>query len=202
MFNVTEHLIKLKDKDYLQVMWRLVWFREEKKNWNIDTQLVRLEDNQAIFVAKISDENGVQKASGYGSESVKDFKDYIEKAETKAIGRALAALGYGTQFAPDLDEGERVVDSPVTREDKSAPPADFEERVQESSKGKGNIRLANQKGCVSREQAIELVRLAKKKWGESAVELFAKYTGYENTLSVLQIDFEKVKQTIESAPEG
>ena len=55
------------------------------------------------------------KSSGYGSESVKDFGDYLEKAETKAVGRALAMLGYGTQFAPELDEGDRIVDSPVAK---------------------------------------------------------------------------------------
>lgn len=113
MFNPNEHLMDLKGKKYLQVLWRLVWFREDHPNWCIDTHLEQLSENHAVFTAKILDENGMQKASGYGSESMKDFKDFIEKAETKAIGRALAMLGYGTQFAPELDEGERIVDSPV-----------------------------------------------------------------------------------------
>ena len=113
-FNPQEHLMDLKGKKYLQVMWRLVWFRQDKPLWCIDTKLEQLTDNHAVFSAKIMDENGMQKASGYGSESVKDFRDFIEKAETKAIGRALAMLGYGTQFAPELDEGERIVDSPVS----------------------------------------------------------------------------------------
>ena len=51
----------------------------------------------------------------YGSETAKDFGDYAEKASTKSLGRALAMLGYGTQFAAEMDEGERVVDSPVER---------------------------------------------------------------------------------------
>ena len=113
MFNPNEHLMDLKGKQYLQVMWRLVWFRDEKPGWCIDTNMESLSDTHAVFSAKIMDECGVQKASGYGSESLKDFRDFIEKAETKAIGRALAMLGYGTQFAPELDEGERIVDSPV-----------------------------------------------------------------------------------------
>lgn len=112
-FNPQEHLMDLKGKKYLQVMWRLVWFRQDKPNWCIDTKLEQLTDNHAVFSAKILDENGMQKASGYGSEGIKDFRDFIEKAETKAIGRALAMLGYGTQFAPELDEGDRIVDSPV-----------------------------------------------------------------------------------------
>ena len=107
--------MQLKGKDYLQVMWRLVWFRDTKANWCIDTEALHVDDKGALFCAKIYDENGVLKASGHGSEAPRDFGDYIEKAETKAIGRALAMLGYGTQFAPELDEGERIVDSPVEK---------------------------------------------------------------------------------------
>ena len=115
MFNPQDHMLKLKGKDYLQVMWRLVWFREEHPDWCINTELINYdpETKHAIFKASIVDANGVQKSSGFGSESVKDFGDFLEKAETKAVGRALAMLGYGTQFAPELDEGERIVDSPV-----------------------------------------------------------------------------------------
>lgn len=120
MFNPKEHLMDLKGKSYLQVMWRLVWFREDKPLWSIDTKLEQLTENHAVFSAKIYDENGIQKSAGYGSESVKDFKDFIEKAETKAVGRALAMLGYGTQFAPEMDEGERIVDSPVECKDARA----------------------------------------------------------------------------------
>ena len=55
------------------------------------------------------------RATATGSECAADFSEYIEKAETKAIGRALAMLGYGTQFAPELNEEHRIVDSPVDR---------------------------------------------------------------------------------------
>lgn len=123
-FNPKDHLMNLKGKDYLQVMWRLVWFREEKPLWSIDTKLEQLTENHAVFSAKIFDENGVQKSAGYGSESIKDFRDFVEKAETKAVGRALAMLGYGTQFAPEMDECEdgkdRLADSPVPKKAKKA----------------------------------------------------------------------------------
>ena len=116
-FNPNEHMMKLKGRDYLQVMWRLVWFREEKPGWMIRTEIVSADDKHAVFRATIADESGAVRSMGHGSESVKDFGDYLEKAETKAVGRALAMLGYGTQFAPELDEGERIVDSPVQREE-------------------------------------------------------------------------------------
>lgn len=120
-FNPMEHMMDLKGKQYLQVMWRLVWFREEHPDWSISTTLVAWDKEQqlAVFKAEISDNAGHAVSTGYGSESVRDFKDYMEKAETKAVGRALAMLGYGTQFAPELDEEERIVDSPVSRPQKS-----------------------------------------------------------------------------------
>lgn len=120
-FNPMEHMMDLKGKQYLQVMWRLVWFREEHPDWSISTTLVAWDKEQqlAVFKAEISDNTGHAVSTGYGSESVKDFKDYMEKAETKAVGRALAMLGFGTQFAPELDEEERIVDSPVSRPQKS-----------------------------------------------------------------------------------
>lgn len=124
-FNANEHMMKLKGKDYLQVAWRLVWFREDHPDWGINAECLEHDEDHAIFKAVIVDENGMQKSSGHGSESKRDFGDYLEKAETKAIGRALAMLGYGTQFAADeLDEGERIVDSPINRSKKEEPVPD------------------------------------------------------------------------------
>ena len=115
-FNPNEHMMKLKGKDYLQVAWRLVWFREDHPDWSIDPSIIEMDADHAVFKAIICDETGVQKCAGHGSESKRDFGDYIEKAETKAVGRALAMLGYGTQFtAAEFDEGERIVDSPIDR---------------------------------------------------------------------------------------
>lgn len=133
-FSANEHMIKMKGKDYLEVKWRLVWFREDHPDWCIDTECKEQDQDHAIFKATISDENGIQKSAGHGSESKKDFVDFLEKAETKAVGRALAMLGYGTQFAADeLDEGERIVDSPVNR--KPEQPKPIEAKPAKSMKG-------------------------------------------------------------------
>lgn len=124
MFNPNEHMIQLKGKDYLQVAWRLVWFRDNDNgcgvHWGIETELLEHGDDWAVFRCRITDENGRIISTGHGSESRKDFGDYLEKAETKAVGRALAMLGFGTQFAADeLDEGERIVDTPIARNAKA-----------------------------------------------------------------------------------
>jgi len=106
-------LLDLRGKDYLQVAHRLVWFREEHPTWTIETEPLTIQPDHAIFHARVKDETGRTLATGTKHESKQGFFDFIEKAETGAIGRALALCGYGTQFAPEFDEGERIVDSPV-----------------------------------------------------------------------------------------
>lgn len=107
-------LLNLKGKEYLQVAHRLVWFREEHPKWSIKTEFIDLGPDFAFAKASIFDLKGTCLAMSHKYEDKKGFFDFREKAETGAIGRCLALLGYGTQFAADeLDEGSRIVDSPT-----------------------------------------------------------------------------------------
>ena len=114
-FEPGKYITKVGNGDYLEVKWRLVWFRTEHPDGEIETEMVSHDGTTAVFRARVRIPNGGS-ATGWGSESADDFRDYLEKAETKALGRALAALGFGTQFAPDFEFGaaeSRVVDSPI-----------------------------------------------------------------------------------------
>ncbi|HQX63107.1 MAG TPA: hypothetical protein PK593_06570 [Thermomicrobiales bacterium] len=114
-FDPTRYLTKISGRDYLEVKWRLVWLRSTHPEAQIETALVEHRDDAAIFRARVILPGGAS-ATGWGSERAGDFADYLEKAETKALGRALAAVGFGTQFCWDFDFGveqQRVVDSPV-----------------------------------------------------------------------------------------
>lgn len=125
-FDPSKYLVSFNGRgEYLEVKWRLLWLRTEYPDAIIETELVKLEERDAVFKARVSIPGGGS-ATGWGSESAGDFRDFLEKAETKAIGRALAALGYGTQFCQDHDfnaggnNGQnaqnaqmRIVDSPV-----------------------------------------------------------------------------------------
>src|SRR5437763_11332803 len=143
-FNPNEHLMQIKNRngsaDYLAVQWRLVWFREQCPQGTIETEMILLDLDReteeegyawnndtrrsekvikrangiCVFRAIVKDGKGGV-ATGTKSEKAASFADFLEKAETGAIGRALAALGYGTQFAPELDEQHRIVDAPVDR---------------------------------------------------------------------------------------
>ncbi len=149
-FNPNLHLIQIKNKngvaDYLPVQFRLVWFREhcpqgtidteelvvdldreceaEVYAWNQDTRrsekTLKRAPGYARFRATVTDGKG-GRATATKTERGVDFGDYVEKAETGAVGRALAMLGYGTQFVADeLDERERIVDAPVAQDDRKA----------------------------------------------------------------------------------
>ena len=117
-FDPSQYLTKVGKADYLQVMWRIVWFRDRHPDGAITSELIDHDkaERWAMFRATVSIPGGGS-ATDYGSESARDFPDYIEKASTKAIGRALAALGFGTQFSAWEFGGEaaadRIVDSPV-----------------------------------------------------------------------------------------
>jgi hypothetical protein len=133
-FNPSEHTItmerKSKKKDaqghetwivakteYLPVQWRLYWFRLDNPKGKIDSKsvILDLEKGAAVFETYVEREDGGA-ARMHGSETQGDWRDYIEKAQTKSLGRALAAVGYGSQFTDDeFNEGERIVDSPVDR---------------------------------------------------------------------------------------
>ena len=115
VFEPGRFLTKVGGADYLEVKWRLVWLRETHPDAVIETEMVSHEGAFAVFKATVRVPDGGS-ATGWGSEGADDFRDYIEKAETKALGRALAALGFGTQFCPDFDFGAaagKVVDSPI-----------------------------------------------------------------------------------------
>lgn len=111
-------LTNLKGKDYLMVAYRIQWMNEVIPQFDISTQILRMEKDESIVKATVTllndDGKVARRAEATKREDSKGFADHLEKAETSAIGRALAMLGFGTQFAvADLDEGTRLADSPL-----------------------------------------------------------------------------------------
>ncbi len=106
------------DKRYFPVQARIDLFRHESPDGIVEQELVQLDDRLAMFkttVTRIIDGEVRGRADGYGMEFAKDFPDYILKAATVSLGRALNALGFG---GSDLDEGVEagnLADAPVDR---------------------------------------------------------------------------------------
>lgn len=103
------------ETDYLPVAARIAWFRREHPDWSIITNIVQLANKGVLMKAVIKDAQGRVIATARKKETEIGFPDYIEKAETGAVGRALAMCGYGTLQAPEFDEQERLADSPIEK---------------------------------------------------------------------------------------
>ena len=95
--------VQIHGKEYLTVAERVHTFRESHPDWAIQTELVDSGD-AVIMKAAICNESGMLLATGYAEEvrgSTQINKtSALENCETSAVGRALAAMGYGgTEYA-------------------------------------------------------------------------------------------------------
>lgn len=113
-------LQSIQGKPYLGIQQRIQWFCEEHPNWSIETECLLTSEKESKFKSTIRDETGRIIRQGHKREDSKGFPDHYEKAETGSIGRALGLLGYGTQFALEFEEGNRLADAPSI--EKPIPP--------------------------------------------------------------------------------
>ena len=115
-FNPNNYLTDLRGKQYLEVAWRLVWFRDKHPQGQIITNMISAAP--IVMRAEVI-VDGIVVATGHGTADAGGRKVVwsgreIEKAETAAIGRALAAAGFGTQFSGEFDDAQddHLADSP------------------------------------------------------------------------------------------
>ena len=93
---------------YLDVKYRLLWFRLHCPNGKIDPELVHLDEKSAVVCCKVYADKAdpadqfIGKAYSQRFPTEERFGDrFLEIAETVAKGRALADAGYGTQFCKE-----------------------------------------------------------------------------------------------------
>lgn len=115
-FDPEKYLSDYKGKQYLEVKWRLVWFREKYPEGSVTTEIVSLDP--ILVKAYVYANPDLLLATGHAGAVEKGTPIWagrgVEKAETASIGRALGMAGFGTQFTED-DEEDHLADSPVER---------------------------------------------------------------------------------------
>lgn len=192
-FNPEKYLIKVKGKDYLEIKFRLHWFRQENSEWDIKTEIVKLDLLRGVAVARadIYDKQGNHKSSGFKMENQENFPDYLEKAETGAIGRALSSLGYGTLQCFDIDEclepgKERICDSPVSLPQKQTavnpPPTTVQNRT-------GDTRIITEK------QSKRMFAIAK--WDKAKIDAVVKKYKYTSSKDIQRCDYDNICSELE-----
>ena len=106
---------------YLDVKYRLLWFRLRNPDGKIDTEIVHVDDKSAVVCCKLYHDKAdpadqyLAKSTAQRFVSQEKFGDrYLEIAETAAMGRVLAAAGYGTQFCGSTDMLSGIIaDAPI-----------------------------------------------------------------------------------------
>jgi len=152
-FDPKSKIKSIQGKDYLEVKWRIVWFRDDHPKGGIITELAQSEP--MLMKASILDGEGNVLGTGYGSPKMQGVSKSrpVEGAETAAIGRALAHAGYGTQFTGE-DEEDHLADSPVEKNNGHKPEQKKEQKTPEGDiitdamwkKFTGLVEQANAKG--------------------------------------------------------
>lgn len=126
-FDPRPHLRQLENgSSYLDVKWRLHWLRSEHPDASIHTELVSLEGDTAVCKATVQIPGGGS-SSAHGSASSSAGASHIEQAESRAIGRALVALGYGAEFADEDHVHARAGDRPVSLVRQPTTPSEPQE---------------------------------------------------------------------------
>lgn len=153
---------------YMDVADRKVWLQSVTDasmasafGYTITTDLHTLTDRLAVFRAELTlvDANGVvlRRVTGWGSETPADFGDYIEKAETKAVGRALANAGFGTANAEP--ENGLIVDAPRGGEQRQAPQS----HAAPNGNGNAPVSIMNPNAAPTQKQVDFYMRLCVEK---------------------------------------
>ena len=111
-FNPQDHLRQLEDgRDYLDLKWRLLWLRSREPEATIETQVVPSDEDEIVCRATISVRSGAS-VSAHGSARRSDDEAAVEVAENRALARALASLGIGTEYLDDDDVELQPVPNP------------------------------------------------------------------------------------------
>ena len=189
-FDPTRHIMKIRGKDYLETKWRLVWLRYAKPEASVQTELVRADERGVTIRAEVSwpvivnDTLHIVRNTGYAMEPWEKpnrIGAALENAETSAVGRALAAAGFGTQFAPELDfdqGAERVADSPVERPQAAVRPHGGRyAQAAENARIDAPAAPERASGHVSEKQEAFIRALIRElEWSREDVERFLKMT--------------------------
>jgi hypothetical protein len=97
-------IVNIRGKEYQTVALRVQKFREQHPDWSIITALISRDAETVVMLASVMNDQNRIIATGHAEEfrsaSQINSTSALENCETSAIGRALAAAGFGgTEFA-------------------------------------------------------------------------------------------------------
>ena len=135
--------INIKGKQYVEVNERLRYFRENYKDWSLESEVIQKTENAITIKASIKDDQGRVRANGIAEEikgsTFINKTSYVENCETSAWGRALANLGIGIDVSvASFDEVANAINQQKRKQKKkkTISAERFEEALLAISEGK------------------------------------------------------------------
>lgn len=115
--------VNIKGKEYVEVNERVKYFRENYKDWSIETELLSNENGVCVIKAIVKNPDGAIKATGHAYENEGSTfinkTSYIENCETSAVGRALGLLGIGIDTSiASSDEVQTAMKNQAPKEER------------------------------------------------------------------------------------
>ena len=122
-------IVNIRGKEYQTVALRVQKFREAHPDWEISTEIIEANEKLVIMQARIYNTECRCIATGHAEEfraaSQINSTSALENAETSAIGRALAAAGWGgTEFA-----SANEVQNAIHQQNKKVDSTNFVEQI-------------------------------------------------------------------------
>ena len=155
--------INIKGKQYVEVNERLRYFRENYKDWSLESSVIEKTENSIIIKATIKDNEGRVRATGLAEEikgsTFINKTSYVENCETSAWGRALANLGIGIDVSvASFDEVANAITQQKPKPKKKKPISDerFEEAILAISEGRYTHEKLRTDFDLTKEQLREI----------------------------------------------
>jgi hypothetical protein len=105
--------VNIRGKEYLTVAYRIKQFRVDHPDWQIHTDIIKMDDDRVVVRAEICDSASVTIASGHAEEKRSSSQinqtSALENCESSAVGRALAFAGYGGSEIASADEVQNAI---------------------------------------------------------------------------------------------
>lgn len=162
---------------YLEVKYRVLWFRIANPDGRIETELLSVNDGLAIIKATVITSNGTVLACSHGTCLIGNNQDpykSIETAETKATGRALNLAGYGTVYCGE-ELTAPICEAPVgitKQDDAKSSQIKFEQPLNNADKPFELQKcLTHYRKTMTEKEALEVKCPFKEKNGTKVSEL-------------------------------
>lgn len=131
--------VNIKGKEYVEVNTRIKYFRQNFKDWSLESEIVDMTETSIVIKAIVKNPDGRIIATGLAHEDKRDGyinkTSHIENCETSAWGRALGNLGIGIDSSvASFEEVQTAIQKQSNTDKATTKKAAIKQKAKLSSK--------------------------------------------------------------------